>query len=382
MAGDGVNVPLLLRTAQTLRERFADLRSLGPVLAVMEEIPRGASVPKDSGPSTGGVRKLPFRAGLGPTPQWRGGSVIERDGQPAASRSLWLGANDATYSRLMRLCRDANGFVPFARRTHGLSLDCGTTDAKSRWIWTVFELAESRPPFTVLALDGPGDVFRCDESGCTTTESCIETAETGDRDGDPIAELLYHLVRRGKFHPQRYWQLDDFVEASIAVMDLIEVAIPSLAQETEEEPPPGPEGGDEGPEDTTKAKRGRPHKRTIMGGLEEAVAAAYAADPDRQHWTSSQLATVVPFGESTIRTRCKLFKRTRKAVKAEAADKAKQAEAELASRRAEDNEGHDLHRSSSKSRVGRQRTTAEERELHREGSRLIAEAERAQKRPK
>jgi hypothetical protein len=159
---------------------------------------------------------------------------------------------------------DASGFVSFVRRKYGLPEKVGASQPRTRWLWTVFELAEAEPAYTALSLGIEGSVFRVTESA----------GRLGDR-GMVADRFLKEAEEKAKAHPgwksmyagltflpQRYWHLPDLVEASIAVVDMIEVAIPSLTEEPEEETPaggeePATEGGDEGSEDTTKADRGR-----------------------------------------------------------------------------------------------------------------------------
>jgi hypothetical protein len=372
MAGDGVNVPLLLRTSQTLRERFAALRDLGPVAAVLEEEPRDATPREGSKPSQSHADKLPFAelAGLS-LRRWLG-SVVEREGQITAVRSVWIDAGNSAASRILRLCREANGFVPFVRRTYGLPESCGSGNAQARWIWTVFELAEMRPPFTVLSLGGCGEVFRCSEDGTTVAESFVAVAADSPDDRNPFFEL----ARRQTFLPQRYWQLDDLIEASIAVMDLVEVAIPSLAEDegsqaaangsTVERPSKVEPGGDEDPEDTTR-KVGRRRKRTAEGwDVDQWVLAMAAGDPSFRHLSEIDAAERSGgyFGARTIGT-CEMWLQMKTLLAAEQREKAERAAAELADRLGEDEDGHGLRLSSTKHGTGRQRTSREDLEHER-----------------
>jgi hypothetical protein len=369
MAEAAANIPLLLRTAQTLRERFAALRDLGPVVAVMEETPRGPS--EGPNPNPGPPDELPFAVGDGQPPRRRLGAVVERDGQIAATRSLWFSAEDPTVSRILRLCRDANGFVPFVRRNYGLAPDCGTTNPQCRWIWTVFELAEIRPPFTVLALGGMGEVFRSGDSGFSVAESFITAAEKSPGTIDPFFEM----VRRQTFRPQRYWQLDDLAEASITVMDLIEVAIPSLAgsdrnqaaanDPTSEGPAEIASPADEGSEDTTR-RGGRRHKRTVEGlNVNQWVAAMVAGDPSFRHLSQRAAAELGIFSASAIGN-CEMWIQMKADLEAEALEAAERAEAELADRQGEEEDGHGLRLSSTKYGTGKQRVSSEDLKHERE----------------
>lgn len=339
-------VPLLLRTAQTLRERFAALRPMGPMPAVMEEGPGDHHPNRDEN----GRPLLPFSVGDGFDLRWHGGANVDSEGRPNLRRGVWLYGNRDRdgVGRLLQVCRDANGFVPLVRRKYGLPEKCGTTNAIYRWAWTVFELAEAEPPFTVLTLGRVRGVFRCTEpQGFAVPERDI-------REGCPF---------RWTYGPPRYWQLDDFAEASIAVMDMIEVAIPSLDGEPEKERPAGnegptAEGGDEGSEDTTNRKRkGRPPKLLAGMTIDDWIGVLLSKDPNRR-WHYSELAEELKCGESTARTNQRYIDHieaweTRDAAKAAA--KAKQAEDELASLYAEDEDGHGFRVSATKSGIGHQR---------------------------
>lgn len=358
MAEAGVNVPLLLRTVQTLRERFAVLRDLGPVAAVMEEWPRDpdqTAAPHSASPED----RLPFEV-EGPPLRRTLGSVVDRDGRMDRVRYVWFGSDWPAISRITRLCRDANGFVPFVRRKYGLPENCGTTNAVARWIWTVFELAETSPPFTVLTLGGfSKEVFRWHDSGCGITESAIKAAG----EGNPLLQIAGLFTGHGTFHPPRYWQLDDLVEASITVMDLIEVAIPSLAEEGGK----GDPDADEGPEDTTR-KGGRRRKRTAEGlNVDQWVAAMAAGDPSFRHLSEKQAQAYGDhlFAARTIGT-CEIWTQMKAQLEAEKREAAERAEAELADRLGEDEDGNGLRLSSTKHGTGKQRATRKDLEHERE----------------
>lgn len=373
MAGDGVNVPLLLRTAQTLRERFAALRELGPVVAVLEEEPRDGTPREGSKALQSHADKLPFAELAGLTLRRWLGSVVEREGRIAAVRSVWIGVENSAAPRILRLCREANGFVPFVRRTYGLPESCGTGNAQARWIWTVFELAEIRPPFTVLSLGGSGEVFQCSENGTTVAESFVAAAADSPDDRNPFFELARHQT----FLPQRYWQLDDLIEASIAVMDLVEVAIPSLAEDegnqaaangsTTEKPSKVGHVADEGPEDTTR-KVGRRRKRTAEGwDVDQWVAAMLAGDPSFRHLSAIEAAERSGryWGARTIGT-CEIWTQMKAQLDAEKREAAERAEEELADRLGEDEDGNGIRLSSTKHGTGRPRLTREELEHDRD----------------
>ncbi len=88
MAEASVNGPLLLRTVQALRERFAALRSAGRVFAVMQESPRGGETPKDPKPKDSGLEIPPFDTWEKSTLRWRGGSIVERGDRRDKDRAV------------------------------------------------------------------------------------------------------------------------------------------------------------------------------------------------------------------------------------------------------------------------------------------------------
>jgi hypothetical protein len=193
-----------------------------------------------------------------------------------------------------------------------------------------------------------------------------------------------------EYGPSRYWHLHDLIEASIAVMDMIEVAIPSLENEPEEvrradEEKPVAGGGEIALEDTTKAggrKRG-PNRRLMYGlTLDESLETMAAIDPARKRWSAAQWKTIVDWEERSIEG-CETYKRFRREAAAELAAEAKRAEDELAARYAEDDDGHGGFRvSSTKSGIGRQKgETPKQRKLRQKADRLLAKDKRPKKPP-
>ena len=212
---------LLARTAQTLRGRFETLRLGGAIPALMAETPREHPLPlrSDSGP------RLPiFEWKYQPAPRWVCGAMVILDRQHVANRDVWLGAELNVGQAIRRVCREAASFVPFIRRHCGLPEECGTNDLEAIWIWTVLELAAVGVPGSLLKLDGRG-VFRCAGSVVRATECDLARAALIP----PTADDLVSQFLRMDFDPTRYWQLEDLVEASIQVMDVVEVAIASGA---------------------------------------------------------------------------------------------------------------------------------------------------------
>jgi len=222
---------LLARTAQTLRGRFEALRPGGAIPVLMAETPREHPLPlrSDSGP------RLPiFEWKYQPTPRWVCGAMVTLDRQHVANRDVWLGVELNVGQSIRRVCREAASFVPFIRRHCGLPEECGTDDLESVWIWTVLELAAVGVPGSLLKLDGRG-VFRCAGSVVRATEDDLVRAASIP----PTADDLVSKLLRMDFDPTRYWQLEDLVEASIQVMDVVEVAIASGASA-----PAGSDGSD------------------------------------------------------------------------------------------------------------------------------------------
>lgn len=216
MAGDGVNVPLLLRTAQTLRERFAALRPVGPVPAVMAETPPGERYPYRE---EGGKRLPMFESHDFEKVRWHSGAMAIRGGAHVANRDNWLASNRNAAQRLLLVCHDANGFVPMLRREFDLPTECGTGKAGLRWLWTVFELAERGIPGSLLSLAEP--VFRCGPGGVVhASEDDICWAQEHPGESGFFPDLF-----KGEFHVARHWRLADLVEASVMVMDLVELTI-------------------------------------------------------------------------------------------------------------------------------------------------------------
>lgn len=206
----------LSRTARTLRDRFEALRPVGPVPAVMAESPPGEPYPYRGE----GAQRLPvFESHDFRKPHWSGGAMVFRDGSHVANRHIWLAGGRAAADRLLLVCHDANGFVPMLRRGFELPSDCGVGDAKQRWLWTVFELAERGVPGSLLSLVKP--VFLCDPEGIVhASEDDIRWAKEHPGESKPFSEFF-----KGDFGPARHWQLADVIEASVMVMDLVELTI-------------------------------------------------------------------------------------------------------------------------------------------------------------
>lgn len=269
------NPALLARTARTLRERFEALRPIAPISAILAESPLGHSHAR-TGP--GNMPEIPFETHKRCKPRWCGGSMVICDGQSTNSKELWVCCDAREWERISEICKAANPFVPLIRRTHGLPPDCGTTDPLNRWIWTVFSLAEVRVPYSLLALEN-GGAFRFSESGgFISPEATLESVNENPTD------FAAAILSAQTWSPVRYRQLADLIEASIMVMDLVEVAI--VDGQTAASPQPS-----EPPEPTAKKKGGRPHKRTVEGlDCNQWLAAVFAKNPADSQLSDAQLS--------------------------------------------------------------------------------------------
>jgi hypothetical protein len=148
--------------------------------------------------------------------------ILERS--HVANRNVWLGVGLNDGQSVRRVCREAASFVRFIRQHRGLPEECGTDKPETAWIWTVLELAAAGVPGSLLKLE-EGGVFRF--AGCDVWATEDELARAGSI--PPTANDLYAQIMRRDFDLTRYWQLEDLVEASIQVMDVVEVAITSGA---------------------------------------------------------------------------------------------------------------------------------------------------------
>jgi hypothetical protein len=212
----------------------------------MAETPKGHPLPHqgDSGFT------LPiFKWKYPPQPQWVCGSMKTLDGRHVANRDIWLGVELNASQAIRRVCREAARFAQFIRRHCGLPEDCGTSDLEATWDWTVLELAAVGVPGSLLRLE-EGGVFRCADDGVVwATEDELARAESIP----PTANDLWSQIMRRNFDPTRYWLLEDLVEASVQVMDIVEVAIASGAATPPDAAPTPPSSGQ--PTDETKPKR-------------------------------------------------------------------------------------------------------------------------------
>jgi hypothetical protein len=181
------------RTVRRLGERLETLRQRGPIPALMAESRVGASKEET----------LPLY-GFGDA-LWSSALRGMPDGSHL-SRCLWLRADAAVVAEFRSFCRSAGELLVPMLRSAGHPVGFGTSDLASRWLWSVFELAELRLPGTDLRLVGK-TVMRMGLGGVAISEGFL----TSPGPLEPLAKTAGDT---------RYWQLEDAVEASLAVLDI------------------------------------------------------------------------------------------------------------------------------------------------------------------
>ena len=213
---------LLDRTLASIRSNFESLRRFDPIPALMAESPPG---PREE-----------FGSGKSPVPpvsrwnhsncRWLGSSSILEDGKPVAGRDLWVAASGPSVDRLKLAAEAAAGFTTVLRKSVGISESRAHT-ARDHWFWTVFEVAAEEPPYSVLRLKG-GGVFRMAEGGifCALASDLEEV----ERNGLPPDEPFGAAILSQDYSPVLYWELKDFVEASLWALDLVAVALPAVIE--------------------------------------------------------------------------------------------------------------------------------------------------------
>ncbi len=342
MEADPALLPLSLGR---LCERFRDLRPAGPYPAVMGETPRGAVEVWDRFPPFTGFEGERCRKVIS--------SVVFDGDTPVASRATWLVADAAPLQRFRDASEEAAGWAPLIRRKVGLPAHPPGTARLSRWWWTVFEVAERGIPGAALRLLDDGVVRRSVDGLVQLAEDDLHHQLANPDSG---TDWLKALVANREYSATRFWRLADIVEASLMVLTIAEISLPAVQAEwsaaaakeqiANEQPAAPPRRG------------GRPHKRDV-GGLtvNQWLAAAYMEDPNRRPWSSRQLVKIpgCQWPESTIR-KCDLFKSVQAHLEIEERARADDLEEELVA----EGEGPGLHLSKRKSRVGRQRRSADE----------------------
>ena len=212
---------LLDRTLASIRSNFESLRRFDPIPALMAESPPGPREEFGSGKSP----VPPVSAFSHPNCRRLVSSSILEDGKPVLGRDLWVVASEPSVDRLKLAAEAAAGFTTVLRESVGIPKSRADR-ALNHWFWTVFEVAAANPPYSVLRLKG-GGVFRMAVGGIVqASESELEEFNKRGAPSDPLEAAF--LCR--PYSPVRYWELKDFVEASLWALDLVAVALPAVIE--------------------------------------------------------------------------------------------------------------------------------------------------------
>ena len=212
---------LLDRTLASIRSNFESLRRFDPIPALMAESPPGP--PEEFGSGKSPVP--PVSAFSHPNCRRLVSSSILEDGKPVLGRDLWVVASEPSVDRLKLAAEAAAGFTTVLRESVGIPKSRADS-ALNHWFWTVFEVAAANPPYSVLRLKG-GGVFRTAVGGIVqASESELEEFNKRGAPSDPLEAAF--LCR--PYSPVRYWELKDFVEASLWALDLVAVALPAVIE--------------------------------------------------------------------------------------------------------------------------------------------------------
>lgn len=344
---------LLDRTLASIRSNFESLRRFDPIPALMAESPPGHREEFGSGKSP----VPPVSAFSHPNCRRLVSSSILEDGKPVLGRDLWVVASEPSVDRLKLAAEAAAGFTTVLRESVGIPKSRADS-ALNHWFWTVFEVAAANPPYSVLRLKG-GGVFRMAVGGIVqASESELEAFNKRGAPSDPLEAAF--LCR--PYSPVRYWELKDFVEASLWALDLVAVALPAVIERERG----NPETSREALLETVETpKTGRGHKRTVDGlNVDQWVAAMVAGDRGFRHLSQREAAELGTFSARTI-GESPIWKQMKADLETEAREKAERAEAELEDRQSEDEDANGLRPSSTKSGTGRQRTAPEDLEHER-----------------
>lgn len=241
---------LLARSLQTMRGRFESLRPDGPIQALMADAPSGYQIA-----DRGGLPAAYWFGGQKPCRIWHSG--VEKDDGPAITRSVWLIGEHSAVDRFERACVDAAGFAPAVRQHFGLPRLLGPYNAQSRWVWTVFELAERGVAFCPLRLVKNAVFVAAETAPYIKAPEALVARAKASADPEGPDQILSAL----EFAPARYWELSDLIEASVMAMDLAEVAISAATK------PPEPVPTDPG----KKKNRGKLSARQILRAMLDEV---------------------------------------------------------------------------------------------------------------
>ena len=251
---------LLDRTLASIRSNFESLRRFDPIPALMAESPPGP--PEEFGSGKSPVP--PVSAFSHPNCRRLVSSLILEDGKPGLGRDLWVVASGPSVDRLKLAAEAAAGFTTVLRESVGIPKSRADS-ALDHWFWTVYEVAAANPPYSVLRLKG-GGVFRTAKGGIF--HALASDLEEAERNGLP-PDGPFGIFSQD-YSPVLYWELKDFVEASLWALDLVAAALPAVIER---------ERGN--PETSREALLETVEPRKPRGPLiDELLAALHKEDPD------------------------------------------------------------------------------------------------------
>ena len=213
-----ISPQLTARTLATLRGRFEALRGFAPMPAVMAEVPAGCD-PEFK--LSGGLPRPPIRHLDRDDLRYLGGAAVlchDRSADPlsAPARHLWVACDPRAHDRLRHAFETAAAFAPGARAIASLAAESGARGDEDEWLWTLFEVAEKKLPITPLSLRGGHITVASGELHFVAHQVAAVRANPDRQD------LMAKGIRRAAPAPTRYWQIDDAVEASLILLDLVD----------------------------------------------------------------------------------------------------------------------------------------------------------------
>ena len=386
---------ILDRTLASIRSNFESLRRFDPIPALMAEIPQWANW-EFGGPTATVGNPQPWHRDWHKPNRGFVGGYVTKAGPYRLARLIWtLGergetatlesaaAAAATAGLVNMLCEGAS--VPKDFWPAGENLGVfgwpyfGTVPLNGtagHWFMGVFLAAAAKPRHSPLRLSGllGVEVWRVDEASPISAP-------------DPLPPEFSREKSAA-----RYWELPNFVEASLWALDLADVALAATLERERGSGAPTPEKLQErGPGLTEKRRRGRPHKRSVAGlTCNQWLAAEFAADPEVSRLTDKQLEERakeqgVDWDDRTIGT-CEI----RKAQRAQDLAQAEADQLATADDLGDDLPANGLHLSTRKTVTGRQKgkspadraEDAADRARDAEAAAFIDNAERQRRRTK
>ncbi len=295
---------LLDRTLASIRSNFESLRRFDPIPALMAESPpdrptefvtkKGSPVPPVSPWDHASVR-------------WLGGSTISEGGARTGGRDLWVAGPRSATERLNLAAEAAAGFALLLRESVGLPKHSRARNPRDQWFWTVFEVAGTEPSYSLLRLKG-GDVFRMAEGG--TIRAFESQLEEIDKHGPPTDPFIAAIFCRD-YSPVRYWELKDFVEASLWALDLVAVALPAVIERER-----GPDKAPAGDRPGEPVEGSKPRGPTTDQRLQ-----ALYMDPEKRDFvleaSEKDLAKEIGRSGPGAFTNCDFFQKTLRPLRAE-----------------------------------------------------------------